>query len=258
MYHQTFTLASGKTGRDDYSEKYRHNLSFQSEWLKRGAIQKADSVQLLMDQNGIKPNAILELGCGTGAVIGELQKRNLAQEYFGLDFSADAIRLMSEMYPNVSSKVADITVNPNPFERNAFDIVVLSHTIEHLEEPIPFLQSVRAIPFKGLIAEVPLEDLLFGRLKSRVNDRAKNTAGHVQFFTRESFKALLTEAGFNIIDERIYSPSFDRATINFAYRDQGLLKWSYKMFTERYLPLTLGPLWYNLYHAHYAVLCEKR
>ena len=258
MYHPTISLASGKTGRDDYSEKYRHNIAFHSEWLRRGATQKADSVQLLMAQNDIKPDAILELGCGTGAVIGELQRRSLAQEYFGLDFSADAIKLMSETYPRVKGRVTDITVNPNPFERDAFDLVVLSHTIEHLEEPVPFLRSVSSIPFQGMIAEVPLEDLLFGRLKSRVNDRAKNSAGHVQFFTRESFKALLAEAGFKVIDERIYSPVFDRATINFAYRRQGLLKWAYKMLTERYLPLSLGSIWRNLYHAHYAVLCEKR
>ena len=102
--------------------------------------------------------SILELGCGTGAVIGELQRRALAQQYYGVDYSEEAIAYLKAAFPSIQCAVADVMETPNPFDKDSFDVVVLSHTLEHLEEPSPFLQSIHSIPFEYLVAEVPLED----------------------------------------------------------------------------------------------------
>lgn len=257
MNYQSLALRSGKSGRDDYADKYVNNLQFQSEWLRRGAKQKADAIQFLMRQNQIQPASILELGCGTGAVVGELHERELAEEYFGLDFSADAIKLMAKAYPAINGRVGDVTVNPNPFDRDSFDLLVLSHTVEHLEQPDIFLQSIHQLAFDHMIVEVPLEDLFFGKLKSVFTDRSSNSAGHVQFFNLNSFRALIKDAGFKIVDEHLYAPIMSADTLSFAYRSKGLHKWLYKSLTERYLPTFLGPLWTHLYHAHFAILCKK-
>ena len=252
-----FALASGKSGRDDYAEKYRDNASFQAEWLRRGAIQKADSIETLIARQKITPDAILELGCGSGAVIGEIQRRGLASSCYGVDFSEHAISLMASLYPEVHGKTADVTKVPNPFNREAFDVVVVSHTIEHLEHPYAFLQAIRQISFKYLITEVPLENLLFGKLKSVFQDRGNNSAGHVQFFTQKSFIELLCRAQYQIIDERLYAPVFSKDTLSFVYGKQHKIKQIQKSLTERWLPLLSGPLGVRLYHAHYAVICEK-
>ena len=49
--------------------------------------------------------SILELGCGEGHIIGELQKRNPNANYFGIDISADAIARASLLYPNIGFSV---------------------------------------------------------------------------------------------------------------------------------------------------------
>lgn len=254
---QNFALASGKSGRDDYAVKFRNNASYQVEWLRRGAIQKVDSIETLMARSKIVPDSILELGCGSGAVIGEIQRRGLASNCYGVDFSEDAINLMKSSYPKIYAKTADVTKLPNPFDVDAFDIVVVSHTIEHLEDPYSFLRAIEKINFKYLIAEVPLENLFFGRVKSVFKDRKNNSAGHVQFFTSKSFKNIFNKTKYKIIDEHIYAPYFDKDTLKFAYGKKSQFKQIQKLLTENWLPRISGPVWIRLYHAHYAVICIK-
>jgi SAM-dependent methyltransferase len=253
----TFSLESGTSGRDFYASHYRDRLVREAEWLRRGATQKADSVERLLRCNGIEPDSILELGCGTGAVITQLQSRGLARRYYGVDYSEEAIAYLKSAAPAIECAVADITETPDPFGEESFDVVVLSHTVEHLEEPLRFLEAIRPIPFDHLIVEVPLENLFFGRMKSALSDRSRNPAGHVQFFTRRSFRKLVADAGYVIADERVYAPWFDDATLEFAYGSDRAIRRVHKRLTEQYLPRAIGPLWTRVYHAHHAVLCRS-
>ena len=90
-----------------------------------------------------------------------------------------------------------------------------------------------------------------------MKDRSKKPVGHVQFFTRRSFRELLTAAQYVIVDERLYAPCFDKETVQFAYAEKGTLRYTHKMLTEHYLPRLTAPLWARWYHAHYALLCRK-
>ena len=182
---KAIALDSGGSGRDHYEAVYLDALERQAEWLRRGAGQKADSVEQLLHRNGIKPESVLELGCGTGAVIGELQQRALAQHYYGIDYSATAIAYLKTAFPTIQCTVADVMETANVFDKDSFDVVICSHIIEHLEDPVSFLQAIgQRFQFEYLVVEVPLEDLFFGRAKALLKDRSKNSAGHVHFFFR--------------------------------------------------------------------------
>lgn len=212
------TLNSGKSGRDHYESTYFDALERQAEWLNRSAGQKVDSIEQLLRRNRIMPGSILELGCGTGAVIGQLQERGLAKQYYGIDYSAKAIAYMKTEFPNIQSAVSDVMETANAFDEDSFDVVVCSHIIEHLEDPMSFLQAIgQQIHFDYLVAEVPLEDLFFGRVKALLKDRSKNPAGHVQFFSRHSFLELVSANAYTVVDERVYAPCFNKETLKFAY-----------------------------------------
>ena len=254
----TYANPLQKKGRDHYDATYKSNLEKEAEWLRRNASGKADSVEWLLRRNWIKPKRILELGCGTGAILSELKRRNVAEKYYGVDYSREAIQYLSQIEPEIECTTADITENYRPFSNiSSFDVVVVSHTIEHLENPIQFLRAVSRMRFGYLIAEVPLEDLLFGKLKAVIKDRTENPAGHVQFFDRPNFRRLLKKADFQIIDERLYPPVLDRSTLRFAYQEQSGRIQFQKLLTERALPILLKPVWSRLYHGHFAVLCKK-
>ena len=213
-------------------------------------------MEWLLTGNKISPEHLVELGCGTGAVLGELRYRKLAMHYYGVDYSAEAIRYLKSTLPDVQCVAADISKNGCLFDRDSFDVVVCSHVIEHMEEPTAFLRSLRRFRFDYLVAEVPLEDLAFGRMKARFNDRSKDPAGHVQFYTRCSFLRLLRSAGYMVVYERIYAPFIDKATIRFAYGGKGRLRYLHKLLTEHHLPRLAPGWWLRWYHAHFAVLCQ--
>lgn len=245
------------SGRDYFQLLYHEQVDAEAEWLRRGAIEKVNSIERLLKARGIRPATLLELGCGTGAVILECQKRGLAQRYIAADYSDEAIQYLKRQSTDIETICEDITV-PGAF-RGPVDVVILSHVLEHLEAPAPFLQSLRRIEFSYLIAEVPLEDLFAGKLKSWLWDRTRNTSGHVQFFTAPSFTRLLTSNNLRVLGTRTYVPILDRDTIKFVCRKNaaGEPQRMRMMITNHYLPRVLEPLWTRFYYAHHAVLCAK-
>lgn len=244
-------------GKDHYHLLYQTELEKESKWLRRGAADKAKSIEKLLKRNNIEPINILELGCGTGAVITECQRRNLAKNYIGVDYTQEAIDYMQKHSEGIETMQGDIT-DPNFDIVGTYDVVVLTHVLEHLENPAHFLDATRRLlKFSYAIIEVPLEDLIVGKLKSILKNRISNKAGHVQFFTAHTFEHLLSSNGFKIVDSRTYVPILDIETIRFVSDKDRLSRYRYliKVLTGHYLPSMLYPIWKRLYYAHHAVLC---
>jgi SAM-dependent methyltransferase len=198
---------------------------------------------------------MLELGSGTGSVIRECQRRGLANRFIAVDYSSTAIDYLSEHSEGIETHVADLT-EPGFSLGASADVVVLSHVVEHLEDPLAFLRSVQRLDYKYLIVEVPLDDLLMGRLAAlSTKDRTQNLAGHVQFFTASSFRRLLKASGMAVVASRRYLPLLDRATIRFVCEKNGSPPLTYyKMMLGRLLRMVSGPIWARFLSAHYAVL----
>ncbi len=192
--HRNFSqLNSGLTGRDHYDSRFSDSLERQVEWLRSGAGQKANAICKLLDQNNLNPSIILEVGCGTGAVIEELMRRNIGESYYALDYSDSAIKFIKETLPKVHAVKGDVQDCSMLFSEKKFDFVICSHVIEHLEYPEHFLSSLVQVNWDYLIVEVPLENLLFGKIKGIFQDQGDHPAGHVQFFRASHFKSGLAD-----------------------------------------------------------------
>ena len=244
-------------GKDHYRFLYQTELEREAEWLRRGAAEKANSIETLLTRNAIAPRTILELGCGTGSVITECQRRRLAAKYIGVDFAPEAIGYLRKHSSGIEAIQGDIT-DPAFCIGDTCDVVVLTHVLEHLEQPAAFLAAMRnSLKPSYAIIEVPLDDLPIARMKSVLRDRRANRAGHVQFFTANSFERLLHSNGLKVIDRRTYVPIRDLETIRFLSEKDGA-PWRRRLleiFTSNYLPRIFAPLWKRLYYAHHAVLC---
>jgi SAM-dependent methyltransferase len=178
-----------KTGRDYYANIYASQLDAEAKWLAIGAVEKANSVELLVHPRLTKPLTVMELGAGTGAIIAELQRRKFAANYIAVDYSGEACEYMRSKLHNVTVAQADIVTERIP---DKADVVLLSHVIEHLEEPEALLSAVaNNVSFEWLVIECPLEDLAISRFKNLIRDRKQNLAGHVQFFTEASLRDLI-------------------------------------------------------------------
>lgn len=241
-----------------YSEIYRTDADTEAAWLELGSGMKADSIQLLMRVSGDAPRTMVELGCGTGAVIRECRRRGLARSYSAVDYSPIALERLRGEDPSIQTICADLTAQSFALPQHA-DLLVCTHVVEHLEDPLTFLRGVRSLDFTSCVIEVPLEDLLVGRLKALVKDRRKNAAGHIQFFTANSFERLLGTAGLHVTHRRTYVPPLDRAYLKFLKdRHQwGRTRYGRAVITGLIAPRLAEPAWRRMYYAHHAVRCVK-
>src|SRR6266487_3355222 len=171
---QNSMLTGKTTGRDQYSAIYGAQLEAEAKWLAIGAVEKVNSIERLVLPRISRPKRIVELGAGTGAIIAELQRRNFADVYVAVDYSPDATEYMKRNLTNVEVVRADIVEEPI---YGAFDVVVVSHVLEHLASPDNFLAAlVRNIDFRFAVIECPLEDLAASRLKNLFRNRDENRA----------------------------------------------------------------------------------
>ncbi|MBL0141388.1 MAG: class I SAM-dependent methyltransferase [Betaproteobacteria bacterium] len=160
-------------------------------------------MEILVNERLPQPGSVMELGAGTGAVIGELKRRGFARRYIAADYSKDACSFMSSQLDGIEVHRIDIVRDRIP-ERA--EVVVLSHVLEHLEQPERLLEAIaRNVDFDWFVVECPMEDLPASRLKNLFRDRLDNLAGHVQFFTPRSLRALVGRY-FEIEGDRYYAP----------------------------------------------------
>ncbi len=248
------------TGRDHYSSLYQDDVVHQAHWLAAGAKEKANSIEVLLAHADSPVHSMVELGCGTGDVLRECQRRGLARQFTAVDYSKTAIDYLRSTSPGIECVCADIETDPT-LQGSSFDVVILSHVLEHLEEPCRLLKNLpNRLRFKFLVAEVPLEDLAAARLKNLFRDRTRNTAGHVQFFTERTFRELLCKSGYSVSHSRRYAPVVAPGVIQSMCQRDGLGKPAAyaRTLTQSYLPRTFPKLWSHCYHAHFAVLCHPQ
>jgi SAM-dependent methyltransferase len=164
------------------------------EWRTLGARTKADHVLALCRRAGLRPQRLVEIGCGAGSLLAELAARGAAPRLDGFDLSAPAVEIArSHGIPGVRVEVFDGA--RVPAGDRAYDLAVLSHVLEHVPEPAALLaEAARVAPW--VLVEVPLER---NRSAARPAKRAEAARiGHIQFFDRAALRALCRDAGLDI------------------------------------------------------------
>jgi len=245
-------------GKANYQNIYTDRLDAEAEWLRAAAVQRADNIAFFLTQHSIAVQSILDLGCGTGAVITELQRRNIAERYVGADYSPEAIAYLTAHSSGIQTQVADLSGDLVSIP-GAFDLVLVVHVLQHLESPDQFLRNMLNLDFRFLIVEVPLEDLPLNRVVSRLGMHDKNPTGTLQFFNKKSVKELLTRNGLRVIDQRVSTPTIDRKTLKVLKERYRWSEGQYikKMLTSVLLPRLLGPIKRSLHYSYFTLLCER-
>ena len=79
-----------------------------------------------------KGERVLDLGCGRGVLLEYLKQKN---QVYGVGVDIDFQKILSCIKRGVSAYQGDIKSFLNQFSDNSFDHVILSRTIDQLEEP---------------------------------------------------------------------------------------------------------------------------
>lgn len=134
---------------------------------------------------------LLDVGCGNGGFLALV--RSAGWQVEGIDFDAEAVE---------TARSRGLTVHHGGFEtlsdRNAcFDVVTLSHVIEHVHDPLALLSRIHGLlkPGGTLWLETPNLDSL-GAMRFGVFWRGLETPRHLVLFTPHSLRRALEATGF--------------------------------------------------------------
>ena len=134
-----------------------------------------------LDRGGLR---ILDVGCGTGAVLAHLSSRG---EVVGVDRSPQAL---AHCRSRGVTRLACADVAHLPFGRAQFDLVLMLDVLEHFVDPAAVVADVRPLlrPGGTLLASVPAFQSLFSE-----HDRAVQ---HVRRYRAGELRRVLEQGGF--------------------------------------------------------------
>src|SRR5580692_12075385 len=172
----------------DYNTAYREALRDEAflAWREAGARQKAINIADVCRK--ISVSSVLEIGCGTGAVLRELGCMNFANRYVATDISAAAVEFAKQSCGPLLSNAYVGPADSLPFPAKSFSVAILSHVIEHLHDPVGAVRTAARVA-DYVVIEVPIEKVLSNTIRTRVLGESflsAATAGHVQFWSTGS------------------------------------------------------------------------
>ncbi|HEX6020828.1 MAG TPA: class I SAM-dependent methyltransferase [Solirubrobacter sp.] len=218
-------------------------------WRAIGAASKAAHVAALYPTGG----AVVEIGCGDGALLAALSQRGIGSRLDGFEISPEAIELARQKaMPRVERLEAYDGVRI-PASDDAYDLAVLSHVVEHIPEPLPVLREARRLAPR-VIVEVPLEANRSARRPSVRAEAAR--IGHVHAFDRRAVRELCARAGLEVVAE-LTDPLPLRHHAFFASGAAARGKAALKTFVRR-TAFRASPLRAErLFTVHYACLAAR-
>ncbi len=145
---------------------------------------------------------ILETGCGEGhlanILISELD--NVTYQGFDIDNEIVQIALANSKDKNIEvGSIYDLS----KYQDQEFNFVITSEVMEHLERPEEALTELQKLKAKYFLLSVPNEPIwrILNLIRLNYVRDLGNTPGHIQHWSKSSFKHLLSNY-FEVIEFR--------------------------------------------------------
>ena len=175
---------------------------------------------------------ILDVGTGYGHVLHALGERFPASSRLAIEFSDAAVDHLRSI--GIEVEVAPVETVLGHLDRT-FDIIALSHVLEHLLEPVRVLELLRTrLRADGVLyVEVPN---IVPEMLTRYPDHPwapRYDEPHVTFFSTESLKHVLERAGFDVVSCETAGP---------LYREISRLRFRlppFRVTVQRWIPRRL-------------------
>jgi len=167
-------------------------------------LDHGTSLRRVIDETLAAPADIVDIGCGSGALLKDLRARG--HRVTGVERDANSLSLHD---PEIRVLEGTAEALPAPLRPGTLDGVVFSHVLEHLVDPVAAVRQAAALLKPGglLFCEVPNNDALVAR-ESGLAWEHLDIPRHVNFFNERSLVALATNAGLAV--RRVYFAGYCR------------------------------------------------
>jgi 2-polyprenyl-3-methyl-5-hydroxy-6-metoxy-1,4-benzoquinol methylase len=174
-----------------YDEFYqRHDVA----WRMLGAKYKTHHIIEVC--KGHSFNTVLEVGAGDGSILKLLAQQNFAPGYDAVEISDSGVELIKKAGIKNLRSVQEFDGYQLPFADDSFDLIILSHVLEHVEHERLLLRELKRVA-KMFVIEVPRD------YKAGVDTRIKHflAYGHINVYTPTSLRYLLQTEGFEVLND---------------------------------------------------------
>ena len=235
----------GKDLKKTYDNYY--DQQSESQWRKLGAVDKAKNIIDIC--NTISVDNVLEIGAGEGSLLQELVDHRFGKNLFALEISKSGIDIINKRKIKKLKEVKLFDGYMIPYKDKKFDLVILSHVIEHVEHPRILLKEAMRVA-KYIFIEVPLEDTLFAPTDFKVT-----RTGHINFYSYKTIRKLLQSSGLKCLNQKISNPSF--AVHKYLYKNKikTVIKFGIRHYFFKFLP-KLASL-FLVYHSYLLLKSNK-
>ena len=176
-----------------YEHQYQNQ---QSGWRETGAKRKALNIMELCA--GLQPQKVLEVGAGDGSILVWLGRMDFAPEFHAVEIAGSALQLIREKDIPQLRQALPFDGYSLPFADDSFDLVILSHVLEHVEFERTLLRELKRVA-KHCVLEVP-KDYRFGVDKKTAHFLSY---GHINVYTPSLLRFLLRSEGFVVVKQKI-------------------------------------------------------
>jgi predicted TPR repeat methyltransferase len=177
-------------------------LASNPSWHVEDSPWKAANVMRVLDDHGIHPRSVCEVGCGAGEILRVMRDRMPAADFVGYEVSNDAIDLAREREgERLRFELKDFLEEDPSL---SFDVVLVMDVIEHLEDYFGFLRGV-ALRARHVVLHIPLDMFALSALRPHALLESRREVGHIHYFLKDTALASLADCGLETVDWRYTS-----------------------------------------------------
>jgi methionine biosynthesis protein MetW len=239
-----------KEAYDEFYEKH------DEAWRMLGAKYKAQHIIDVSQGRTFKK--VLEVGAGDGSILKFLADANFAPEYHAVEISDSGVAHILARGINGVKSVQVFDGYKLPFADDSFDLVILSHVLEHVEHERILLREIKRVA-RHCIIEVPL-DYRFG-----VDNRIRHflAYGHINLYTPTSLRYLLFTEGFEVENDltSMISPEVTKFNTYVNQKKEKSVITAIKISAEYAIKNSIGKLFGKKMNEKmanaYTILCKR-
>lgn len=146
---------------------------------------------------GKGPRRAVDIGCGSGYLLAALKEEGF--DCLGIDFNPEMYRIVSEIHgiPARTATLAELVS-----ENQKFDLIVSSHVLEHMENPLQTLKEIRMLLDRSGLLFIGLPNRNFIRQRTALETgrlpEGNYPPHHVSFWSVKALAIALQCAGFTV------------------------------------------------------------
>ena len=206
------------------------------------AVEKVNNIVNLC--SAYPHDSILDIGAGEGSVLEGLAIQGFGENLYALEVSGSAVSAIRER--NIPSLIECRSFDGYniTYDDHRFDLVILSHVLEHLEYPRRLIREASRVGWV-IFVEVPLED------NRRLGmDYRPDSVGHINFYSPRTIRRLIQTCDMEILSQTV--TNFSYSAYRHMFGSKALLRYLPKELLLRVMPKLATRRW--TYHC--SIVCS--